>query len=107
MTTHTDTEAERIARFPGIEFRDNAAHRRAGLIGGLDVWEVVRDWKALDRDWHALREHLHWLTEDHLRTALAYYAGYPNEIDERLAREHFWTPERVYEAYPFMKPAPR
>src|SRR2546428_11532967 len=28
--------------FPGIVFRDGPAGRRAGLVGGPDVWEVIQ-----------------------------------------------------------------
>jgi hypothetical protein len=38
-----------------------------------------------------------------LRAALAYYQAYPEEIDDRLVRETYWTAERVAEERPFTR----
>src|SRR5258708_1732235 len=35
-------EGLKTRRFPGIVYRDGPTGRRAGLVGGPDVWEVVR-----------------------------------------------------------------
>jgi hypothetical protein len=58
----------------------------------------------MGEDWQNLKEWFDWLTDEQLQTALAYYAAYPAEIDERLEREESRTPERVWATYPFMKP---
>ncbi len=42
VTTILD-EGLKTKRFPGIVYRDGPAGRRAGLLGGPDVWEIVRD----------------------------------------------------------------
>jgi uncharacterized protein (DUF433 family) len=107
-TTHELlTEAIRMRRAPGIVFVEGVTGRRAAVAGsGLDVWEVVAAWKAVGGDFPALREELHWLTEPQLRSALAYYELYPEEIDARLEREQEWTPEKLRRELPFAGPTP-
>lgn len=95
-------EALRISRAPGIVFVDGLAGRRAAVAGtGIEVWEVVASWNSLDRDYERLQASYAWLSEAQVRAALNYYALYPEEIEERLAREEEWTPERVRREYPF------
>ena len=97
-------EAVRMRRIPGIVFADGPAGRRATVAGtGLDVWEVISTWKH-DEQWTSLRASYDWLTDFQLRSALAYYKLYPDEIDARLAAEERWTPERVEGEYPFLAP---
>ncbi|HSF39617.1 MAG TPA: hypothetical protein VLT87_07485 [Thermoanaerobaculia bacterium] len=105
MTRELLEEAIRMRRIPGIAFADGPAGRRAVVGGsGLDVWEVVATWKAVDKNHDRLRQSYHWLTEVQLRAALAYYEVYPEEIDARLEREAQWTPERVRREFPFSRP---
>lgn len=105
LTSELLKEAVRMRRAPGIVFTDGAAGRRATIAGsGLDVWEVIATFKQLGNNPAALREHYSWLTELQLRAALSYYAQYPQEIDARLEREEDWTPERLYERFPFLAP---
>ena len=40
-------EGLRIEAFPGIVFRSGPTGRRAGIAGGPDVWEIVRDLKGV------------------------------------------------------------
>lgn len=73
---------------PGIAFRDGPAGRRAGLVGGPDVWEIIvalrsAPQKTPDRV-VALSERL-GLSEGQIRTAVRYYGEYPGEIDEWIA----------------------
>jgi hypothetical protein len=42
-------EGLRMEEFPGIVFRDGPTGRRASLLGGPDVWEVVVDLKQARR----------------------------------------------------------
>jgi hypothetical protein len=58
-------------------------------------------------DWANLRQAYHWLDERQLRAALAYAEAYPEEIEARLAAEEHWTPERVWQTYPFTGPPRR
>lgn len=95
-------EAIRTSRAPGIVFVDARDGRRAAVpFTGLEVWEIIRFWNARGRDWEAFRGEFEELTEQQLRAALNYYALYPTEIDERLALEESWTPERVAAEMPF------
>jgi uncharacterized protein (DUF433 family) len=108
MSAQSETETEKMRRVPGIVFADGVAGRRARVAGtGIDVFEVIGSYRSAGDDWAALREAYHWLAEDHLRAALAYYEAYPEEIEERLAREESLTPECVWAAHPFMKPKQR
>ena len=99
------SEGIKMRRAPGIVFADGPAGRRAVVAGsGLDVWEVVATWQSSGEDWSLLRQSYPWLSEPQLRSALAFYELYPQEIDARLAREREWTHERVRRELPFTRP---
>lgn len=101
------SEAVRMRRVPGVVFVDSRIGRRPMVAGtGLDVWELVATWLAVGRDEAALREATDWLTEAQRRSALNYYALYPEEIDARLAADDAWTAERVRDELPFTAHAP-
>jgi len=94
-------EAVRTRRVPGIFFVDSITGRRPVLAGtGLDVWEVIATWKVVDRQEEKLRQAYPWLTAVQLRAAMTYYRFYPEEIDQRIALDESWTPERVREEFP-------
>jgi uncharacterized protein (DUF433 family) len=104
-TSEMLAEAVRMRRVPGVVFTDGPAWRRATIAGtGLDVWEVIATWKDVGEQWGALRESYDWLTDFQLRSAVAYYKIYPEEIDARLAVEDGWTPERMESELPFLSP---
>jgi uncharacterized protein (DUF433 family) len=108
ITTELLEEGIRMRKAPGITFVDGPAGRRAVVAGtGLDVWEVIATWRAIDRNDEALRQSYPWLTEPQIRAALAYYELFPAEIDARLEREALWTPERVRRELPFSRPRNR
>ncbi|MFY9825706.1 MAG: DUF433 domain-containing protein [Thermoanaerobaculia bacterium] len=107
ITNELLEEAIRMRRTPGIVFVDGVTGRRAALPGGLDVWEIIATWLEGGRSYAELRKNYPWLTETQLRAALAYYELYPSEIDARLEREARWTPERVGQELPFLKPRNR
>lgn len=97
-------EAIRMSRAPGIVFVDGRDGRRAAVaFSGMEVWEIIRFWKARDRNWEVFRSEFEDFTEPQLRAALSYYALYPEEIDARLEREEYWTPERVAAELPFTR----
>ncbi len=97
-------EAVRMRRVPGIVFMEGPAGRRASIAGtGLDVWEVVATFKAVDEDGERLKASYEWLSDRQLSAALAYYGLYPQEIDARIEQEEWWTPERVREEFPFAR----
>lgn len=94
-------EAVRMRRVPGITFVDSITGRRPVLAGtGLEVWEVIATWKVVGRHEAKLRQAYHWLAPAQLRAALTYYRFYPGEIDQRIALDEAWTPERVREEFP-------
>jgi uncharacterized protein (DUF433 family) len=98
-------EGLRMRRIPGITFGESGGGRVARLAGtGLAVYEIVRTLRDVDNDPARLRDAYDWLSEQQLRSALAYAEAYPDEIEERLRDEADWTPERVWETYPFMRP---
>lgn len=81
-------EGLRAAELPGIVFRPGPTGRRAGLHGGPDVWEIVRDVRAAraagEKDPIAAVVGSTELGEDAVRLALAYYARYPGDVDRRI-----------------------
>lgn len=79
-------EGLRMDEHPGIGFADGPAGRRAILLGtGLDVWEVVDTVKQNRGSVEAAARYLE-LPLSTVRTAIRYYAGFPSEIDDLLAR---------------------
>lgn len=95
-------EALRMRRAPGIVFADSPAGRCATIAGtGIAVWEVISASQSLGGDFARLRASYEWLSEAQLRAALSYYAGYPEEINGRLALEEQWTPDGVRQELPF------
>lgn len=105
VTSELLEEGIRMRRAPGIFFADGPTGRRAVLSGtGLDVWEVIATWQEGGRNFEKLQRNYPWLTEAQLSAALGYYELYPSEIDARLEREAQWTPERVWQEFPFSKP---
>jgi hypothetical protein len=88
-------EGIRSEEFPGIVFRPGPAGRRAGLVGGPDVWEVVRDLRRAEEsgaaDPGATVMGASDLSDVQVRLAAAYYAAYPDEVDARIAAEEELT----------------
>jgi hypothetical protein len=79
-------EYVRAARFPGIFFVTGASgKRKAKLAAGPDVWSVVFVARAYEMDAEETAEHFR-IPVAAVRTALAYYAAHPEEIDSRLRR---------------------
>ncbi len=96
-------EAIKMHRCPGIVFGEGVKGRRSRIAGtGIEVWEVVANYKSVDKDLKRLITIYHWLTEIQLRAALAYYTAYPDEIEDLIARNEIWTKENVQKRYPFL-----
>ena len=78
---------------PGVLFREGPAGRRAVLVGGPDVWEVVRaitsaraaDASLAGDEVVALVAEQTGLTARAVDVAVAYYSDYPDEIDAMIA----------------------
>lgn len=97
-------EGLRLRRCPGIVFTDGPAGRRATVAGsGIDVWEVIRLYKACGEDVEGLARALPQLSRRQLDAALHYSRCYPQEIAERLAREEA-AEEELRRRLPLVKP---
>lgn len=87
-------EALRMHEHPLIAFRTGPSGRRARLIGGPDVWEVVGAVRSVREAESGLtgEDALDVVAETSgvpvamLRAALAYWADYPEEVDAFLDR---------------------
>jgi uncharacterized protein (DUF433 family) len=96
-------EAVKMKNCPGIIFADGPTGRRARVSGtGIDVWEVAVAFKEAGENYTELQKMYHWLSEPQLRSALSYYALYPEEIDARVIRNKDLTLEKVSKRFPFL-----
>jgi hypothetical protein len=79
-------EGIRRDEHPLITFRDGPTGRRAGLVGGPDVWEVsmwFEDLAAESDPITALVEESA-LTRPQIEAAMRYRAAYPDEVEARI-----------------------
>jgi hypothetical protein len=99
-----------MSEHPAIMFRPGPTGQRAGLVGGPDVWEVIRALKsARSSEPDLAEEEILALVATNsgvalrlIRTALRYWASYPEEIDAEIeaadaaeeAAELAWRRER-------------
>ena len=80
-------EGLQMDEHPGIGFADGPTGRRAVLIGtGLDVWEVVDTVKQSRGSVAAAARYLD-LAPAQVRSAVRYYAAFPADVDDMLARQ--------------------
>ena len=81
-------EGMRLDRHPGIFFRDGRAGRRAVVIGGPDVWEVIAAARSApergEQLVRALAERIGTPVEK-IRSAIRYYGEFPDEVDRFIA----------------------
>jgi len=81
-------EGMRVDDHPGIVFRDGPAGRRAVLVGGPDVWEVIVAARSASERGEkliaALAKRL-GLTREKIRVAIRYYSEYPDAIDRFIS----------------------
>ena len=103
-------EGLRMIEHPNIVFRDGSTGRRAGLVGGPDVWEIIRAVRSAraaepelaDEEILALVETNSGVLPRLIRAAVRYWASYPGEIDAEIdaaaaaedAAEEAWRRER-------------
>ena len=96
-------EAVKLRRCPGITFADGPTGRRAKIAGtGIDIWEFIATFKGLGESYDKLKESYHWLSDQQIRSALSYYALYPDEIEEKITRNEDITQEQVIKRFPFL-----
>ena len=87
-------EALRMHEHPLITFKDGPAGRRARVVGGPDVWEIIgaiRSVRAADPapagdDALAAVAETSGVPMPFLRAALAYWGDFPEEVDAFLDR---------------------
>jgi hypothetical protein len=79
-------EGVRRDEHPLITFRDGPTGRRAGLVGGPDVWEVVMWVEELagEMDPVAVMAEESTLSRAQIDAALRYRGAYPDEVDARI-----------------------
>jgi len=85
-------EALRAEEHPGIIFRPGPTGRRAGLVGGPDVWEVIGALQAVRAQDPGLADEslveavaeATGLSARMVRVAVRYYTAYPAEVTERI-----------------------
>jgi hypothetical protein len=76
-----------MQEFSGIVFRNGPTGRRAALVGGPDVWELIftlKSGKACGEEAITATAELLKLTDSQVRTAVRYYGAFPDEIDRRI-----------------------
>jgi hypothetical protein len=95
-TSRLVDEALRAREHPLITFKDGPAGRRARVVGGPDVWEVIGAVRSV-RDAEpelagdevlAVVAETSGVPVPFLRAALAYWGDYPEEVDAFLDRAH-------------------
>jgi hypothetical protein len=93
-SNHLVDEALRMQEHPLIVFRDGPAGRRARVVGGPDVWEVigaVRSVREAEPD-RTGPDVLDLVAETSgvpiplIRAAIAYWGDYPEEVDAFVER---------------------
>ncbi len=86
-------EGLRMDEHPGVVFREGPIGRRATLVGGPDVWQVIQSIRSARASEPDLDEAaLLTVVSDNsgvelrlIRTALDYWAAYPAEIEALVA----------------------
>lgn len=68
---------------PLVRFAEGPAGRRARLIGGPDVWQVIAVARDNEGDLRETASYLE-LALGLVQAAATYYGAYPQEIDERI-----------------------
>jgi hypothetical protein len=76
-------EGLRMDDHPLVRFAEGPSGRRARLIGGPDVWEVIAVARDNDGDLRETASYLE-LALGLVQAAATYYGAYPEEIDERI-----------------------
>jgi uncharacterized protein (DUF433 family) len=96
-------EAVKMRRCPGVSFADGPTGRCAKIAGtGIDIWEFIATFKGLDENYKKLKEAYHWLSDQQIRSALSYYALYPDEIDAKITHNENITQEKIIKRFPFL-----
>lgn len=90
LVTSLLDEGLKTRRFPGVVYRDGPTGRRAGLVGGPDVWEVVRAVRDAPGSGEARVRYVareSELPEALVHLAVDFAAAYPEEIEPRIQQD--------------------
>lgn len=101
------TEEEKMQRVPGIVFADTPMGTRVARIAGtgLEVFEVIHQFRLMDENWNRFRMAFHWLSDAQLRSAVTYAETFPEDVDPLVDELSNFDLAEVWRKYPFMKPA--
>lgn len=105
MTTSPIPKPLPVEMVPGIIYSPLA--KRARVQGaGLEVWEIIRVYRLVDRDFERLRRSFDWLTSDQLRAALTFAERNPAFIAAEIAEAEATVEqlEDLWRRHPFTKP---
>jgi hypothetical protein len=94
-------EGLRAQEHPGVVFRDGPSGRRAALVTGPDVWEVIAALRrSTERGEGAVTATAAEmdLAVPQVKTALDYYGSYPEEIDGQIV-ENERAADEAYAAW--------
>lgn len=106
MAAQPEPRAPVVHQVPGIIYSPLSG--RAHILGsGLEVFEIIVPYRAVDEDFEKLREWFHWLSEDQLRAAITFWKANPDIVNPRVEREENLDLEEVWRQYPFMRPRDR
>jgi hypothetical protein len=89
-------EGLRMEQHPLVVFADGPTGRRARLMAGPDIWEIVAAVRSARASEPGLSEHeiielvaaTAGISEGHVRAAIDYWSDFPGEIDDEIARAH-------------------
>ena len=103
-------EGLRMDLHPGIIFRDGPSGRRAALVGGPDVWEVIRAIKQLRTQEPAIKagEAISVIADatgvagEVISCAVNYYAAFPDEVEAEIAQADL-AEEQAYREHTITK----
>ncbi|RPI76210.1 MAG: DUF433 domain-containing protein [Desulfobacteraceae bacterium] len=96
-------EALKARKCPGIIYVDGPSGRRARIAGsGIEVWEFMANFKAMNEDYAKIKQAYHWLNEQQIRAAFTYYTFYPDDIEEHIRSNAGQTKNAVLKRCPFL-----
>lgn len=83
-------EGLKTRRFPGVVYRDGPAGRRAAVVDGPDVWELVRAVKQAGGNGDERIDQVAGelgIPRSRVALAVDFYVAYPEEVEQRIAAD--------------------
>ena len=80
-------EGLRMADHPGVIFKDGPSGRRAALMYGPDVWEIIKFLREVDERGPAAIDaaaEVFAVDTSRIRTAISYYGDFSDEIEAEI-----------------------